>query len=877
MQREENKKQALSILVIRARLPLNREDFSCRGMARLVNHLNNLDHNSKDLLKVEPNSKDLLKVDPNNKDLLKVDPNSKDLLKVDPNNKDLLKVDPNSKDLLKVDPNNKDLLKVDPNSKDLLKVDPNSKDLLKVDPNNKDLLKVDPNKQGPSKVGTQKPESPKTGNHQQGSPRTAPQQKAVGEPGSQSKAEAKALCPVCNTTGLNLHTKEPPNQNTCTQCKTVVCSSCGFSPPDTGGTEWLCLTCQMQRALGGSDSPGYPKKPQPSPNKISTSPAPLKKYTPTAGSPQRKPQGVSGSQKPPEQPGQPGSKQGNSTSFPQQQPSQVEASPRKSVPPPQAQPPKQSGGLFGFGVPKSQPAPSKPEESVSGKMFGFGSSIFSSASTLITSAVQDQPRTTPPASPKMSAGAQASTKILPAKETKLPASQKVEMKKAEKPQPQQSNVPPTVQAKVDKLPSEPSKGAASSQPVPKANQSTCPLCKVELNMGSKDPPNYNTCTECKNMVCNLCGFNPMPHETEVKEWLCLNCQMKRMEPSRPPVVKPQPSPNKAESDVANTTDPQKLSSPKPAQKAPQENQRTPGSLKPLEDPSQPGRKQSTANSLPQKQHPKGGASPAKAVTPQAPPPKQESGGLFGFGGPKSEPAPSKPEESVSGKMFGFGSSIFSSASTLITSAVKDEHRTTPPASPKMSAGAHASPKIPPAKETKPPAAQKVEERKAVHPQQAKVKLNIGSKDPPNYNTCTECKNMVCNLCGFNPMPNATEVMEWLCLNCQMQRALGVIEPPGLPMMKPQSSPNKDSASQNIGTQSHSAPHKVATDPASPRKEPLFRMRPMSHRQFLRRFLHLGKRILPHQPVYKKMDHQLVQQRRTSQCQASSRESQIPPH
>lgn len=37
----------------------------------------------------------------------------------------------------------------------------------------------------------------------------------------------------------------------------------------------------------------------------------------------------------------------------------------------------------------------------------------------------------------------------------------------------------------------------------------CPLCKTtKLNVGSKDPPNYNSCTECKNQVCSLCGFSP---------------------------------------------------------------------------------------------------------------------------------------------------------------------------------------------------------------------------------------------------------------------------------------------------------------------------------------------------------------------------------
>uniref|UniRef100_A0A4W5L1B4 Zinc finger piccolo-type domain-containing protein n=1 Tax=Hucho hucho TaxID=62062 RepID=A0A4W5L1B4_9TELE len=329
-----------------------------------------------------------------------------------------------------------------------------------------------------------------------------------------------------------------------------------------------------------------------------------------------------------------------------------------------------------------------------------------------------------------------------AKETKPPAALRSEEKKAD--QPQQVKVPPSVHAKVDKPPSEPPKGGASSQPAPKAGQSTCPLCKVELNKGSKDPPNYNTCTKCKNTVCNLCGFNPMTHGSEVKEWLCLNCQMQRalggMEPPGTPMMK------HSTSKVLTPVAPQKKDTLTPA--GVPKVATSPTSLK---------------------------KEPVTRV---------------------SQSAPSKPEESVSGKMFGFGSSIFSSASTMITSAVQDESRTTPPASPKVSAAAQASPKMPPAKETKPPVAQKAEEKNAEKPQQAKVppsvhakvdkppseppkggassqpapkagqstcplckvELNKGSKDPPNYNTCTECKNIVCNLCGFNPMTNVPEVI-----------------------------------------------------------------------------------------------------------------------
>ncbi|XP_026188584.1 protein bassoon [Mastacembelus armatus] len=82
------------------------------------------------------------------------------------------------------------------------------------------------------------------------------------------------------------------------------------------------------------------------------------------------------------------------------------------------------------------------------------------------------------------------------------------------------------------------------QPVePKVN---CPLCKTELNIGSSETPNYNTCTQCHSEVCNLCGFNPTPHLVEKKEWLCLNCQTQRLMSGGglddPPLPVPHPSP-----------------------------------------------------------------------------------------------------------------------------------------------------------------------------------------------------------------------------------------------------------------------------------------------------------------------------------------------
>lgn len=221
-------------------------------------------------------------------------------------------------------------------------------------------------------------------------------------------------------------------------------------------------------------------------------------------------------------------------------------SPEKSAPPPQAEPPKQEQSFFGFGFggPKVQPASNKPSESTTGKLFGFsgltetarsrspspqsvsavsgrvlgfGSSIFSSASNLITSAVQDEPSTTPPTSRKGSIASQMSARTTP------PSSHK-----GSAVAPDSSNIPPvgdtkphaaqdavkTVEKKTETkqvtAPKPPQK------PDPKEVKTNCPLCKVELNIGSKDAKNFNTCTECKTTVCSQCGFNPLPNQTEVR-------------------------------------------------------------------------------------------------------------------------------------------------------------------------------------------------------------------------------------------------------------------------------------------------------------------------------------------------------------------------
>ncbi|XP_051916154.1 protein piccolo isoform X8 [Hippocampus zosterae] len=627
----------------------------------------------------------------------------------------------------------------------------------------------------PQKTSQQHLGSLKPSPQQQGTPKTSPQQNPPKADPQQASSKMAALhvaqqqghksapkpelmrgssiCPVCNTTKLNMHTKEAPNHKTCTQCKTQVCNLCGFSPPDADASEWLCLTCQIKRAEGP-----LIKKPIPSPSRM---PSP-------AGS--------------------------GSTNWKQNIPAAKSEAPTGQASPKHIGTDSQKPHLAKSGPAAANTKTANPEETVTGKMFGFGSSVFSSASTLITSAVQDEPKTTPPVSPKVQ------TKPTAVQEKKL--------------QPEQARVPP--------------RGCSPSDPPqspghpPKKGQSSCPLCQIVLNVGSKDPPNYSTCTECRSTVCNQCGFNPMPNVKEGKEWLCLNCQVKRatkgIESPKLPTSPSKRTPGqhvlqitpaqsrKAEAVKAQGS--QKQASSAPPQKAQQDNVKAD-----LQKKTDQLQKQGNATEAPQ----------------------QESGGFFGFGSPKKQPDATKPAESVTGKMFGFGSSIFSSASTLMSSAVQEETKPSPTlASPKMPTSKESPSLKSPQPEEKTEQSQQLKGDKlssqplkkvsaplviSKPPQSScpvcKSQLNFSSKDPPNYNTCTECKNTVCNQCGFNPVQNVKEVKEWLCLNCQMQRALGASEPLGMPMMKPGASPNKAPGSVTVPKEETQHKSKTKDDPTPP--------------------------------------------------------------
>lgn len=330
--------------------------------------------------------------------------------------------------------------------------------------------------------------------------------------------------------------------------------------------EWLCLTCQMQRALAASASvQPPPMKAQASPSKGSTpSVAAKPKDAQTKEESQRSATEKSGSvQKKEDKIGLP----------PEKDTTKVASDPNKPMPPQpptvntdkQKVQPKDKDATFptaikeaadkkedktakneatgkqlhpterpGAGAPppssspKSPRAASKTTEAVTGKMFGFGSSLFSSASTLITSAVQES--RSPPASRKMSAPAQVSDKkagsaaspkaspgVPPRVEAEPVAGEKLAVERRPDPTPQVKPSPSDRDRAADRANANPVK---SEEPhaAPKVGKSTCQLCKAELNTGSNDPPNYSNCTECKSDVCNKCGFSPMPSAKEVTQF-----------------------------------------------------------------------------------------------------------------------------------------------------------------------------------------------------------------------------------------------------------------------------------------------------------------------------------------------------------------------
>ncbi|KAM6060623.1 LOW QUALITY PROTEIN: protein bassoon [Theristicus caerulescens] len=388
----------------------------------------------------------------------------------------------------------------------------------------------------------------------------------------------------------------------------------------------------------------------------------------------------------------------------------------------------------------------------------------------------------------------------------------------------------------------PDRGSTPTSPyslpqiAPLPSSTLCPICKTTELTSSPGQPNFNACTQCHSKVCNQCGFNPNPHLTQVKEWLCLNCQMQRalgMDMTTAPRSKSQqqlhsPSPSPSHSPAKHPPPPGADKSP-PATRAltpepPKPHPTTP--QRELHGQGQP-KPQEAARSSPQHQQAKPSSSEQRKTTGDV-------------GAKPAAPAPGagaqeQPQEGLTGKLFGFGASLLTQASTLMS--VQPE---APPLSqpspgkvpPKIvfsDASKEAGPKPPGAqgRAGAAPAAKPGKPEQGVKPKEVpkarvlcplcKAEINVGSSEPPNYNTCTTCRQQVCNMCGFNPTPHLVEKNEWLCLNCQTQRLLegSLGDPAPMPLPAPKQPPTGSPRHQPPAASQQRAPAPAPTEPPAP--------------------------------------------------------------
>ncbi|XP_049633245.1 protein bassoon isoform X2 [Suncus etruscus] len=395
------------------------------------------------------------------------------------------------------------------------------------------------------------------------------------------------LCPICKTSDLTSAPSQP-NFNTCTQCHSKVCNQCGFNPNPhlTQVKEWLCLNCQMQRALGMDMTTAPRSKSQQQLHSPALSPAhspakpPLGKMEPERGrGPGEPPPGPRQAKKPKATSG-PGPAQAAAPP----EGGRVSPQPPHPVKPSSAEPRPSTGEALAKSATAAPSGPSAAEqtqEGLTGKLFGLGASLLTQASTLMSAQpeAEAQGQPAPSKGPPKIVFSDASKEAGPRPPGSGPGPGPALGAKAEPGAPTGPGAGQGAQARTGGTMS-PKHGKAEHQAVSKASakpktvpkeRATCPLCQAELNVGGKGPANYNTCTTCKLQVCNLCGFNPTPHLVEKSEWLCLNCQTKRLlegslgEPSPLPLPTSPKLPTGAPHRAAGTAPPKQKGPPGPGQ------------------------------------------------------------------------------------------------------------------------------------------------------------------------------------------------------------------------------------------------------------------------------------------------------------------------
>ena len=289
--------------------------------------------------------------------------------------------------------------------------------------------------------------------------------------------------------------------------------------------EWLCLNCQMQRALGMDMTTAPRSKSQQQLHSPGLSPAHSPAKQPLGKPEQERARGPGGPQPGPRQ-----AETARATSVPGPAPAAAppevgRVSPQPSLPikPSTAEPRPPAGespAKSATAAPSGPGAAEQTQEGLTGKLFGLGASLLTQASTLMSAQPEadSQGQPAPSKGPPKIVFSDASKEAGPRPPGSGPGPRPATGAKTE------PGSGPRAQARTGGTTSPKhgrtehqaaSKAAAKPKTTPK-ERATCPLCQAELNVGSKGPANYNTCTTCKLQVCNLCGFNPTPHLVEVR-------------------------------------------------------------------------------------------------------------------------------------------------------------------------------------------------------------------------------------------------------------------------------------------------------------------------------------------------------------------------
>ncbi|XP_029471773.1 protein piccolo-like [Rhinatrema bivittatum] len=643
-----------------------------------------------------------------------------------------------------------------------------------------------PSKPPSDQAGPEKP------SHQQATPvRPAAQ---ISDP-----LPEKKMCPLCTTTELLMHSVEKANYNTCTQCQITVCSQCGFNPNPhiQEMKEWLCLNCQMKRALGmdaTSVPDPVPQPLQPKQKTVSASPPTSKQVSQPlqkkhiaekpdhAKSPEPKKPTVLTKQ--PSIVGSPPLKSKQSVTDPQVQKLSQEMKPTlksdekhrnliedglvQSIPQKHA---AETTAISQASLTKEESPTLKAPSSVLPKSIDSQKTGFAEPSHVIL----------PDEHKDMTPGLKYQQYVYHQADSKLSSSDSVRDTKGQKPiepkpvkeDPKKTEVKMDPKPEAKQMPKGPQSSVGlkpspiqPSAPTPEPPKSKDQPRRFSLNLGSMtETPKYQPTTPQETVTGKLFGFGASIF-SQASSFISTATQGSTQSQGS---VSKQPPPSPSQPFLSQIPSKESSQAPSSPRTASIKNETKPSVTEKTEFPKTDSIVAVKDTKVEQKED------PAKASKPQVVESKEVSGepelqNKISRGDNIVTVKDAKLEEKKSllkdSKHQVEKSKEVSGNSELQKKLSKEDHILTvkdTKLEPKKTLPKDGKPQVMETMESfGHPELQKITLTKTTCPL-CKTELNIGCKDPPNFNTCTECRSIVCNLCGFNPTPHLIEVGTQSCI------------------------------------------------------------------------------------------------------------------